>query len=99
MKDWNGQGIYRINRSRAPRKILAGHRHAGQPANNPKDRWTETPKKVLKTVGWKKNDTFRNLGKDKQRLWPHTGTAALLKTHSILTWLITRKEFTVSYPC
>jgi hypothetical protein len=28
----------------APRKILAGYRYASQPARNPKDRWTETPK-------------------------------------------------------
>jgi len=99
VKDWNGQGIYRINGSRTPRKILAGYRYAGQPANNPKDRRKETPKKLLKTAGWKKTDMLGNLGEEKQRLWPHIGTATLLETHSILTRLITREEFTVSYPC
>jgi len=30
MKDWNGQGIYRINGSRTPWKILGGYRYAIQ---------------------------------------------------------------------
>jgi hypothetical protein len=30
MKDWNGQGIYRINGSRILRKILGGYRYVSQ---------------------------------------------------------------------
>jgi hypothetical protein len=42
-------------------------------------------KKLLKTVGWKKTDTLGKPEEEKQRLWPHIGTATLLETHSILT--------------